>query len=242
MGRNTSGEISGISPPISVPSRRVPAARPPVGILSHLVFIGLVATLIIVVSFGGGFFLLAREAAPVSGAAETPDSAVVAALPVFPLAEPSAMGKTAPPQEGDATRVSAPVSSIGQSTASAAKGATPSGEVPAPRTTAGWVRIVLPPHTASAPPPAATSGNPAPIRRGERGYSWQRDAPPDPEPTVSRSAKPRSNAPPSTVRAAAGRTRSANQNGKLDPEEGAARRENQRVYDQLLAAERAADR
>jgi hypothetical protein len=37
--------------------------RPPVGILLYLVFIGLVATLIILVCFGAGFFLLARGSA-----------------------------------------------------------------------------------------------------------------------------------------------------------------------------------
>jgi hypothetical protein len=212
--------------------------RPPVGILLYLVSIGLVATLIIVVSFGAGFFLLAREAAPVSGEAEMRGLAAAPALPVFGTAEPRAMGKTEPPQESNAMRVSAPVPSIGEPTASAAKGATPSGEVPAPRLPVGGAGIIAPAQKASAPESAAPSGNPTPIRRGDRGYSWQRDAPPNPEPN----AKPLSNAPPSTVRAEAGRARSANQNGKLDPEEGAARRQNQRVLDQLRSTERATDR
>jgi hypothetical protein len=209
-----------------------------VGVLLYLIFIGLVATVIIVVCFGAGFFLLAREASSVSGETEMRGLAAAPALPVFGTAERRAIGKTEPPQESNATRVSAPMPSIGEPTANASKGATPSGEVPALGTTAGGVRVVGPAPTDSAPEPAATSGNPAPIRRGDRGYSWQRDAPPNPEPTVSRSAKPRSNAPPSTVRAAAGRTRSANQNGNLDPEEGAARRENQRVLEQLQATQR----
>jgi hypothetical protein len=173
-------EQLGISPPTSAPSRQVAAARPAVGILLYLVFIGLVATVIIVVCFGSGFFLLAREAAPVSGEPEMRGSAVAAALPVFPRAERPATGKTAPPQDGNATRVSVPVPSIGESTASAAKGATPSGGVPPPRMTAGAAGIIAPAQTASAPEPAATSGNPSPIRRGDRGYSWQRYAPPNP--------------------------------------------------------------
>jgi hypothetical protein len=168
--------------------------------------------------------------------------AAAAALPVFPPAERPAMGKTALPQDSNATRVSAPVPSIGESTASAAKGATPSGEVPAPRSTAGGAGIIAPAQTVSAPEPAAASGNPAPIRRGDRGYSWQRYAPPDPGRTISRSAQSRSDAPPSTVRAPAGRARSVNQNGKLDPEEGSARPENQREHDQLPSTERATDR
>jgi cobalamin biosynthesis Mg chelatase CobN len=49
-------EQLGISPPTSAPSRQVAAARPAVGILLYLVFIGLVATVIIVVCFGAGFF------------------------------------------------------------------------------------------------------------------------------------------------------------------------------------------
>jgi hypothetical protein len=72
---------------------------------------------------------------------------------------------------------------------------------------------------ASAPESAAACGNPAPFRRGDRGYSSQRYAPPDPGRTVSRPAQPRSDAPPSTARVAAGRARSANQDPKLDPEE-----------------------
>jgi hypothetical protein len=44
------------------------------------------------------------------------------------------------------------------------------------------------------------------------------------------------------ARAGAGRTRSANQNGKVDPAEGAARHENQREYEQLQGIEPAADR
>jgi hypothetical protein len=44
------------------------------------------------------------------------------------------------------------------------------------------------------------------------------------------------------ARAVAGRARSANQNGKVDPAEGAARRQNQREYEQLQGIERAADR
>ena len=218
------------------------AARPAVGVLLYLILIGLVATVIIVVCFGAGFFLLAREAAPVSGETEMRGLAAAPALPVFGTAERRAMGKTEPPQESNATRVSAPVPSIGEPTANASKGATPSGDVPAPMMTPGGVRVVGPAQTDSAPEPAATSGNPALIRRGDRGYSWQRDAPLNPEPTVSRSVKPRSNAPPNTVRAAAGRARSANQNGKLDPEGDAARRENQRVLDQLRSTERATDR
>jgi hypothetical protein len=200
---------------------------------------------IIVVCFGSGFFLLAREAAPVSGEPEMRGSAVAAALPVFPRAERPATGKTAPPQDGNATRVSVPVPSIGESTASAAKGATPSGGVPPPRMTAGAAGIIAPAQTASAPEPAATSGNPSPIRRGDRGYSWQRYAPPNPG--ISREqypdlAQPRSNAPPGAARAAAGRARSLNQDRELDPEEGAVRRENQRESDQPLAIEPAVDR
>jgi hypothetical protein len=183
--------------------------RPPVGILLYLVFIGLVATLIIVVCFGAGFFLLARQVAPVSGETEMRGLAAAAVLPVFPPAERPAMGKTALPHDSNATQVSAPASSMGESTASAAKGATPTGEVPAPGSTAGGAGIIAPAQITSAPQPAATFGNPAPIRRGDRGYSWQRDEPPNPGRTASRPAPPRSNAPPSTVRAAAGRARSA---------------------------------
>ena len=80
-------EQLGISPPTSAPSRRIAAARPPVGILLYLVFIGLVAMVIIVVFFGAGFFLLAREAAPVLGETEMPGWAAVVALPVSPPAE-----------------------------------------------------------------------------------------------------------------------------------------------------------
>jgi hypothetical protein len=92
------------------------------GILLYLVFIGSVATVIIGVCFGVGFFLVTRAAAPVSGETKMRGSAATAALPVFPPAERPATGKMALPKEGSATRVSALVSSMGESTASGRKG------------------------------------------------------------------------------------------------------------------------
>jgi hypothetical protein len=53
---------------------------------------------------------------------------------------------------------------------------------------------------------------------------------------------PPSDPTPGAAHATAGRARSANQNGKVDPDEGAARRQNQREYEQLQGIERAADR
>jgi hypothetical protein len=234
MLSDASNEQLGISPP-SVPSRRISAARRPVGILLYLVSIGLVATAVIVLCFGVGFFLLASEAAPVLGETEMPGSAAAAALPVFPPAERPALGEAAPPQASNATRLSAPVSSIGESSA-------------------GGVTIIAPPQTGLAPEPATTSSpsaaptSPRPsageIPQLPEGAmrSRTRGRGSDQLGTISRIPHSRSDTTPSAARAGVGRTRSANQDGKVDPEEGAARRENQRQYEQLQGIERAADR
>jgi hypothetical protein len=207
---DTGREQLGISPPTSAPSRRVAAARPPVGILPYLVSTGLVATVIIIVCFGAGFVMLARGAAPVFGETEMPGSAAAAALPLFPPAERPALGEAAPPQESNATRLSVPVSSIGESSF---RGAT----------------ITAPAQTGLAPEPAATSSasavppSPRPSAAeiaqlpGDAMHRPTRARGSDHLGAISRIPHPRSDPTLGAAGTGAGHTQSANQNAKVDP-------------------------
>jgi hypothetical protein len=113
------------SPPDPVPSRApTRSAALPVGSLSYLVLVGLIAAATIAVFFGVGFLLLVhpgketvadtgtRDPRPPYGdtaradlkdppaprEAATPDSAAITAPPGSPLAQPEAMAEVPPPQ------------------------------------------------------------------------------------------------------------------------------------------------
>ena len=166
------GLVPGASLPTPAPSRRNMAAGLPVGILLYLVSVGLVAIATIGVFFGIAFFLLAQpkeELITGSGTrdrdtkTEMPRSAAAAALPVPPLAQRPAVGEAVPQQESNSARGSVPVSPDGEASASAARGAMPSGEVLALRSTSGEATIIAPAQTASAPEPEPSSpASPAP--------------------------------------------------------------------------------
>ena len=135
LGTEEPGEMPVTSTPRSEVSRRITAAERPVGNVLYLVLIGAVAIAIIGVFFGSGFLLLAPpaketvadagardgksprphggapradgEAALVSREMAVPQStAVAAAVPGSPLAQPATVAKAAPPQR--ATRPSFP--------------------------------------------------------------------------------------------------------------------------------------
>jgi hypothetical protein len=147
--------VPGASLPTPAPSRRNMAAGLPVGILLYIVCVGLVAIATIGVFFGIGFYLLAQPTEELIGAA--------APLPVSPLAQRPAVGEAVPQQESNSARGSVPVSPDGEASASAARDATPSGEVLALRSTSGDATIIAPAQTASAPKPEPSSpGSPAP--------------------------------------------------------------------------------
>jgi hypothetical protein len=104
-----------------------------------------------------------REVVPVSEETEMPRSAAAAALSVSPLARRPAVGEAVPQQESNSARGSVPVSPDGEASASAARGATPSGEVLVLRSTSGEATIIAPARTASAPEPEPSSpASPAP--------------------------------------------------------------------------------
>jgi hypothetical protein len=132
------------------------AAGLPVGILLYIVCVGLVAIATIGVFFGIGFFLLAQPTEElIAAAAPLP--------PVSPLAQRPAVGEAVPQQKSNSARGSVPVSPDGEASASAARGATPSGEVLALRSTSGEEKIIAPTQTASAPEPEQSSpASPAP--------------------------------------------------------------------------------
>jgi len=139
------GLVPGASLPTPAPSRRNMAAGLPVGVLLDLVFVGLVAIATIGVFFGIGFFLFAQPTEELAGAA--------APLPVSPLAQRPAVGQAVPQQESNAAQGSVPVSPDGEGSASAARDATPSGEVLALRSTSGEATISTPAQTSAAPEP-----------------------------------------------------------------------------------------
>jgi hypothetical protein len=112
-----------------------------------------------------------QEALPSNTLAPTEDGATrqatssmaTPALPVSPLAQRPAVGEAVPPQEGNSARGSVPVSPDGDASASAARGATPGGEVLALRSTSSEATIIPPAQTASAPEPEPSSqASPAP--------------------------------------------------------------------------------
>ena len=175
------GLVPGASLPTPAPSRRNMAAGLPVGILLYLVSVGLVAIATIGVFFGIAFFLLAQpkeELITGSGTrdrdtkTEMPRSAAAAALPVSPLAQRPAVGEAVPQQESNSARGSVPVSPDGEASASAARGAMPSGEVLALRSTSGEATIIAPAQTASAPEPEPSSpASPAPPPASPRVFA-----------------------------------------------------------------------
>jgi hypothetical protein len=112
-----------------------------------------------------------QEALPGNTLAPTEDGAIrqatsfmaTPALRVSPIAQPPAVGEAVPPQEGNSARGSVPVSPDGGASASAARGATSSGEVLALRSTLNAATITAPAQTASAPGPEPSSqASPAP--------------------------------------------------------------------------------
>ena len=128
--RSTSqGRQPSLAPEQSAPSRRTDAARPPVGILLHLVSVGLVAAAIIAVLFGTGFFLLVPpasetiadfdrnpprvysnapeadgEGALVSRETVMPHPTAGDVLPGLPRTHRLAANESAPPQPGKAVQ------------------------------------------------------------------------------------------------------------------------------------------
>jgi len=158
------GLVPGTSLPTPAPSRRNMAAGLPVGVLLDLVFVGLVAIATIGVFFGIGFFLFAQPTEELAGAA--------APLPVPPLAQRPAVGQAVPQQESNAAQGSVPVSPDGEGSASAARDATPSGEVLALRSTSGEATIITPAQTTSAPEPEPSSpASPAPRPASQRVFA-----------------------------------------------------------------------
>jgi hypothetical protein len=158
------GLVPGTSLPTPAPSRRNMAAGLPVGVLLDLVFVGLVAIATIGVFFGIGFFLFAQPTEELAGAA--------APLPVPPLAQRPAVGQAVPQQESNAAQGSVPVSPDGEGSASAARDATPSGEVLALRSTSGEATIIAPAQTTSAPEPEPSSpASPAPRPASQRVFA-----------------------------------------------------------------------
>jgi hypothetical protein len=136
--------VPGASLPTPAPGRSNMAAGLPVGILLYIVCVGLVAIATIGVFFGVGFFLLAQPT----------EELIAAAAPLPPpLAQRPAVGEAVPQQESGSARGSVPVSPNGEASASAARDATPSGEVLALRSTSGEATIIAPTQTASAPEP-----------------------------------------------------------------------------------------
>jgi hypothetical protein len=158
------GLVPGASLPTPASSRRNMAAGLPVGVLLDLVLVGLVAIATIGVFFGIGFFLFAQPTEEPVGAA--------APLPVSPLAQRPAVGEAVPQQENNSARGSVPVSPDGEASASAARDATPSGEVLALRSTSGEATIIAPAQTASAPEPEPSSlASPAPPPASQRLFA-----------------------------------------------------------------------
>jgi hypothetical protein len=104
-----------------------------------------------------------HEVAPLSEETEMPRSAAAAALPVFSLAQRPAVGEAVPQLESNSARGSVPASPDGEASASAARGATPSGEELALRSPSGEATIIASAQTASAPEPESSSqASPAP--------------------------------------------------------------------------------
>jgi hypothetical protein len=140
LGTGDAGEMPVTSTPRSEVSLRTTAAERPVGSVLYLVLIGAVAIAIIGVFFGSGFLLLAPpaketiadagardgksprphggtpraddEAALVSREmAVPPSTAVAAAVPASPLAQPATVAKAAPPQQSNEAESSPPAPS-----------------------------------------------------------------------------------------------------------------------------------
>ena len=140
LGTEDAGGMPVTSTPSSAVSRPTTAAEFPVGSVLYLVLIGVVAIATIGVFFGSGFLLLAPpaketiadsgirdgnpprphadapradgEAALVSREMAVPRStAVAAALPGSPLAQPATVAKAAPPQQSNEAESSLPAPS-----------------------------------------------------------------------------------------------------------------------------------
>jgi hypothetical protein len=227
-GTKVEGVMPGASPPNSTPSPRILIAGLPPGSLLYLVLVGLVAIAIVGVFFGAGFSLLAppakqtiadagtrgpkippprsdpaqadRKAAPVSQETAPLQSAAVAALPGFPPTRRQAVGEAPPPQQSKATQSSPPVP--------------PPGEPPA--------------QTPSAPEPASISPVSPASQTGPNPFAEENAGPLGDRPAHAAQGK-RSTATQGRARATAGHTRSAHHSRRLDREERAALREQQRI-------------
>jgi len=119
------------------------AAVRPVGNLLYLVFVGVVASATIGVFFGIGFFLLVQPSREVIASLVTRDGGIETD-PLRSSAFPSQISDelpaerptvVAPPDESVAPQAVAPMSADGQTSASAAKGATQSAVRARPRHT-----------------------------------------------------------------------------------------------------------
>ena len=206
--------------PTRAPSRRATAAGIPAGTLLYLVFAAFVACATIGVFFGIGFFLLGQPTGAIIAAAVTHDRATQAD----------------PPPSGVLPRLSSDVPA-------ADREARPvSGERETPRSAAAATLAVFPlaqrPAMDEAAPLQESStarGSISPSLDNEASAGTVTGAIPSKEPTVaaptvaSPLAHPRPDARPGAARAAPGYARSAHHNRKLDAEERAALRQNQRI-------------
>ncbi len=173
LGTEDAGEMPVTSTPRSAVSRRTRAAELPVGSVLYLVLIGAVAIATIGVFFGSGFLLLAPpaketvadagtrdgnpprhggapraegEAALVSREMAAPQStAVDAALPGSPLAQPTAVAKAAPPQQSNEAESSAPAPS----------NAAPSQTASEPALASSSTDAAAPPTRSASPGPSS---------------------------------------------------------------------------------------
>ena len=134
------GSAKRLAPGASLSTRHTAAAGRPVGNLLYLVFVGLVASATIGVFFGIGFFLLVQPTREVIASLGTHDRGIETD-PLRSSAFPSQNSDELPAdrptaatlaEESVAAQAAAPVSANGQTSASAAKGATQS---PRPRHT-----------------------------------------------------------------------------------------------------------
>jgi len=206
--------------PTRAPSRRATAAGIPAGTLLYLVFAAFVACATIGVFFGIGFFLLGQPTGAIIAAAVTHDRATHADPPRSEvLPRPSS---DVPAADHDARPVS--------------------GERETPRSAAAATLAVFPlaqrPAMDDATPPQESSTAPGsipPSLDDEASAGAVKGAIPSKELTVAAPAvasppsHPRSDARLGAARAASGRARSVHHNRKLDAEERAALRQNQRI-------------
>jgi hypothetical protein len=208
LGTGDAGEMPVTSTPRSEVSLRTTAAERPVGSVLYLVLIGAVAIAIIGVFFGSGFLLLAppaketvadagardgksprphgdapraeSEAALVSREMAVPQStAVAAALPGSPLAQPATVPEAAPPQQSNEAESSPPAPSNAAPSQTASEPAPASSSMDAP----------APPTRSASPGPSSAQDSVLPDAAKRR---QTRDGPSNHTRVASRHSHPRS--------------------------------------------------